>query len=71
MTPETPATAESCDHRMRRLVRIESPLIAPHTRVEITSYGVLHQDPPLGDALTLDLTIALFSLRFETVSANG
>ncbi|GGU99546.1 RNase adapter RapZ [Kitasatospora aureofaciens] len=35
------------------------PLIAPHTRVEITSYGVLHQDPPLGDALTLDLTTAL------------
>ncbi|MGK4586197.1 RapZ C-terminal domain-containing protein [Kitasatospora sp. HPMI-4] len=35
------------------------PLIAPHTRVEITSYGVLHQDPPAGDALTLDLTTAL------------
>ncbi len=34
-------------------------LIAPHARVEITSYGVLHQDPPLGDALTLDLTTAL------------
>ncbi|MFE4604449.1 hypothetical protein ACFRKE_26745 [Kitasatospora indigofera] len=34
-------------------------LIAPHARVEITSYGVLHQDPPSGDALTLDLTTAL------------
>ncbi|MFB7672224.1 hypothetical protein ACFC26_12490 [Kitasatospora purpeofusca] len=34
-------------------------LIAPHVRVEITSYGVLHQDPPSGDALTLDLTTAL------------
>ncbi|MGE7437003.1 RapZ C-terminal domain-containing protein [Kitasatospora sp. NPDC001175] len=34
-------------------------LIAPHARVEITSYGVLHQDPPAGDALTLDLTTAL------------
>ncbi len=34
-------------------------LIAPHARVEITSYGVLHQDPPSGDALMLDLTTAL------------
>ncbi|MFD4904191.1 RapZ C-terminal domain-containing protein [Kitasatospora purpeofusca] len=34
-------------------------LIAPHARVEIISYGVLHQDPPSGDALTLDLTTAL------------
>ncbi|MET8624695.1 RNase adapter RapZ [Kitasatospora sp. NPDC004669] len=112
MAPETTATTESCKHRLRRLERIESPLIAqlaaaighlrtagehadpaqslahypgrtvrdltswvggnvqmiaellvpliaPHTRVEITSYGVLHQDPPLGDALTLDLTTAL------------
>ncbi|MGW4651337.1 RapZ C-terminal domain-containing protein [Kitasatospora sp. NPDC004289] len=36
-----------------------SSLAAPHARVEITSYGVLHQDPPTGDALTLDLTTAL------------
>ncbi|MGW2547935.1 RapZ C-terminal domain-containing protein [Kitasatospora sp. NPDC001574] len=34
-------------------------LAAPHARVEITSYGVLHEDPPSGDALTLDLTTAL------------
>jgi len=27
--------------------------------IEITSYGVLHHDPPAGDALTVDLTSAL------------
>ncbi|MFE4356118.1 MULTISPECIES: RapZ C-terminal domain-containing protein [Streptomycetaceae] len=26
---------------------------------EITTFGTLHQDPPLGDALTVDLTTAL------------
>ncbi|WP_282206839.1 RapZ C-terminal domain-containing protein [Kitasatospora fiedleri] len=28
-------------------------------RIEITTYGVLHQDPPTGDAITVDLTRAL------------
>ncbi|MEU3495361.1 RNase adapter RapZ [Kitasatospora cineracea] len=41
------------------ITKLLVPLIAPHTRVEITSYGILHQDPPPGDALTLDLTTAL------------
>ncbi|MEU4301932.1 RapZ C-terminal domain-containing protein [Kitasatospora aureofaciens] len=30
---------------------------APH--FEITTYGTLHQDPPTGDALTVDLTTVL------------
>ncbi|MGW4806417.1 RapZ C-terminal domain-containing protein [Kitasatospora sp. NPDC004272] len=44
---------------VQAIAELLGPLIAAHTRVEITSYGVLHQDPPLGDALTLDLTTAL------------
>ncbi|MER8103856.1 RNase adapter RapZ [Kitasatospora sp. NPDC094016] len=29
------------------------------TTFEITTFGTLHQDPPLGDAITVDLTTAL------------
>jgi len=39
-------------------------------RVTITSYGILHQDPPTGDAVTLDLTRALRNPHHDPAMRN-